>query len=232
MTSRQPKATDSFRGFSPLALKFLRDLAKHNKREWFVPRKATFEAELLAPLEALVSDATDAMRKAKIPFGGIPGRAPFRIYRDIRFSKDKSPYKTNLGAYLSPTDAHREPGGFYVHIQPGKSFMAVAFYALDKPQLDRWRRTIAENPKRFEAMRKALERNGVKLSEEHVVLKRLPRGYEAFAASPIERFLRTGSFMVSEMLSDKDVSSPRLIDKMVALAKKAKPLIDYGRAIG
>src|ERR1700694_4098248 len=94
--------TKQFSGFSPTALKFLRDLAKHNERTWFVPRKDIYESELLEPLRALVVDVTEAMRKAKIPIGADPMRSTFRIYRDIRFSPDKRPYKTNLGAYLPP----------------------------------------------------------------------------------------------------------------------------------
>ena len=223
--------SERFSGFSPEALKFLRDLARHNDRKWFGPRKALYETELFEPLGALVADATDAMRKAKIPIGADPLRSRFRIYRDIRFSRDKSPYKTNLGAYLSPAGERDEPGGLYIHIQPGKSFMAVAFYQLDKDQLLRWRTAMASDPKRFQTMLRALERNGLKLSPESEALKRMPRGFEAHAESPIARYFRVGSFIVSEPLSDKDVSSRRVIDRMVALAKKAKPLLEYGRTL-
>src|SRR5437899_232876 len=144
-----------FSGFSPAALKFLRDLAKHNDRAWFTPRKQFFETELLEPLEALTIDASDAFRKAKIPLGMLPARR-FRIYRDIRFSRDKRPYKTNLGAYFSPGAAHDRPGGLYIHIQPSESFMALAFYELDAPTLLRWRTAMAKDPKRFAAILRAL----------------------------------------------------------------------------
>ena len=225
------KTSGSFRGFSPAALKFLRDLAKHNERTWFLPRKHVYETELLEPLRALVAEATDAMRTAKIPLAADPLRSTFRIYRDIRFSHDKRPYKTNLGAYLPPGGSHGEQGGIYVHIQPKHSFMAIAFYQLDKPDLQRWRTAIAKNPARFLAMLRALERNGLKMSDEHVSLKRMPRGFEAHADSPVAKYLRFGSFNVGETLSDKDVSSRRLIDRMVTFAKKAKPLMAYGSSI-
>src|SRR5215469_12457433 len=103
MPSSKPKDAKSFAGFSKAGMRFLADLAKHNDRSWFQPRKSIYEAELLEPLQALVADASEALRKAKIPIGATPTRSIFRIYRDIRFSRDKSPYKTNLGAYLSPT---------------------------------------------------------------------------------------------------------------------------------
>ena len=221
-------SSQQFPGFSPSALAFLRDLAKHNDRRWFQPRKHIYESELLDPLRAMVGSATIAMRKAKIPIGGDPMRSTFRIYRDIRFSSDKSPYKTNLGAYLPPQGKDDAPGGLYIHIQPKKSFMAVAFYQLDKPMLLRWRTAMAKNPKAFQAMLRALGRHGLKISTEHEVLKRMPRGFEDYAGSPIARYFRVGSFIVSQQISDKDVTSKRLIDKMVALAKNAKPLLDYG----
>jgi len=134
-----PSPSHRFYGFSPAGLKFLRDLAKNNDRGWFVPRKHVYENELLEPLRVLLAEATEALRGAKIPLGADPLRSTFRIYRDIRFSPDKRPYKTNLGAYFSLSGKPHEPGGLYLHIQPKQSFMAVAFYQLDKELLLRWR---------------------------------------------------------------------------------------------
>ena len=225
------KIEQRFSGFSPAGLKFLRDLAKHNDRTWFVPRKPIYEAELLQPLQALVADAAAALRKSKIPIGADPMRSTFRIYRDIRFSPDKSPYKTNLGAYLPSTLGEAEQGGLYIHIQPKQSFIAVAFYQLDKPALLRWRTAMVKDPKRFQSMVRALERNGLKISPEHSSLKRMPRGFEAHGSSPIERYFRLDSFTVGEKLSDKDVSSKRLVERIVALAKRSKPLLEYGRSL-
>ncbi|HLJ84764.1 MAG TPA: TIGR02453 family protein [Candidatus Eremiobacteraceae bacterium] len=223
------KAGPKFTGFSPAAMKFLRELAKNNERDWFVPRKHIYETELLAPLQALVSDVTDSLRRARIPIGADPTRSTFRIYRDVRFSPDKRPYKTNLGAYL-PSDGTRDkPGGLYIHIQPKQSFAAIAFYELDKPVLQRWRSEMARNPKRFQTMLQALERNGLKLSVEHEALKRMPRGFESCADSPIARYFRLGSFTVGEDLTDKEVTSRQLVARVIDLAKRAKPLLDYGR---
>jgi len=225
------KVERRFSGFSPAAFKFLSDLAKNNDRTWFVPRKPAFETELLQPLQALVADVSDALRKSKIPIGADPRRSTFRIYRDIRFSPDKSPYKTNLGAYLPATGGDGDGGGLYIHIQPKKSFIAIAFYQLEKPMLLRWRTAMAKNPARFQTMLRSLERNGLKLSVEHQSLKRLPRGFEAHAGSPIEKYFRFDSFTVGENLGDKDVSNGRLVDTIVALAKRAKPLLEYGRSL-
>lgn len=217
-----------FQGFSTDALRFLRDLAKHNDRAWFVPRKEIYETELQTPLRALVTGASDAMQKAKIPLEGDPRKSTFRIYRDVRFSPDKSPYKTNLGAFLAYNGDHNAPGGLYVHVQPKNSFLAVGFYELDKPLLQRWREAMATHAKDFERMLQALERNGMHLYEPEAALKRMPRGFEEHTASPIAKYFRRQSFMVSETLSDDDVCSPVLIERMVSAAKCAKPLLTYG----
>jgi uncharacterized protein (TIGR02453 family) len=219
---------ERFSGFSPGALRFLRDLKKHNDRVWFRARKETYERELLAPLQALTADLATALRKAKIPIDLDPRRPAFRIYRDVRFSPDKSPYKTNLGTYLPYRGMRGAPGGLYVHIAPRESFVATAFYQLEKDSLLRWRTAMAEEPKRFAAVLRALDRNGVSISEHHLSLKRMPRGFEDQAAGPIARYFRLGSFIVSEELSDADVMGSALIDRCVDLAKKSKPLLEYG----
>lgn len=228
-----PKDAKRFTGFSKTGMRFLTDLAKHNDRAWFQPRKHIYETELLEPLQALVADASEALRKAKIPIGAVPTRSIFRIYRDIRFSRDKSPYKTNLGAYLAPTTGPSEvPGGIYIHIQPKRSFITVAFYELEKDRLHQWRTAMAKEPKKFQAMLKSLERNGLEISQEHDTLKRMPRGFEDQADSPIANYFRLGSFTAGEELSDADVGSRRLITRVVSLAKKARPLLAYGASIG
>ena len=218
---------DRFTGFSPQALRFLRDLKKNNDRAWFQPRKATYERELLEPLQLLTADLAAALRKAKVPIDADPRRAVFRIYRDVRFSLDKSPYKTNLGTYLPYKGIRGAPGGLYVHVTPKESFIATAFYQLDKDALLRWRTAMASEPKRFQSVLRALERNGVAISQFEA-LKRMPRGFEEQKDTPIAPYFRLGSFIVSEQLTDEDVMSKRLVDRAVALAKNSKPLLEYG----
>lgn len=219
---------DAFTGFSPQGLKFLRHLKKNNDRAWFAPRKELYERECLAPLRALTVDLARALRKAKIPIDADPSRVGFRIYRDVRFSPDKSPYKTNLGTYLPYRGIRGAPGGLYIHVSPKESFAVAGFYQLDKEPLQRWREAMASDPKRFRTVLRALERNDLALSHAHEALKRMPRGFEALAESPIAGYFKIGTFMVSEKLSDSDLGSSGLIDKSVALVKKAKPLLEYG----
>ena len=91
-------ASPPFSGFSPEAIQFLADLAANNDRAWFQPRKADYERLLKEPLEALVAALAERFEARGIPLQADPKRSIFRIYRDTRFSKDKSPYKTNVGA--------------------------------------------------------------------------------------------------------------------------------------
>src|SRR5215208_6207849 len=91
-------ATAPFRGFQPEAVQFLADLTANNDRAWFQPRKAEYEQLLKQPLEALCTALADEFATRRIPLQADPAKSPFRIYRDVRFAKDKSPYKTNIGA--------------------------------------------------------------------------------------------------------------------------------------
>jgi len=220
----------AFKGYSAEALRFLRDLAKNNERAWFYSRKPIFERALLEPWRAMVADLSAAMRKAKIPLGSDTKGRTFRIYRDIRFSADKSPYKTNLGAFLTHGEGDT-PGGLYIHIQPKESFFAAGFYQIDPPSLQRWREAMAAKPAQFQRVLKELKANGAHLraaKESDAALKRMPRGFEAYAKCPIADYFRLKSFMASEQLTDKEVSSPRLINRAVVFAKKVKPLLEYG----
>lgn len=217
-----------FAGFSPQALRFLRDLKRNNDRTWFQARKTVYESELLAPLQALTADLARAMRKAKIPLGVDPRRPTFRIYRDIRFSRDKSPYKTNLGTYLPYEGKRDAAGGLYVHVEPKASFMAAGFYQLDKEPLQRWREAMATEPARFHRVVRALERNGASIVETEDTLKRMPRGFEALESTPISGLFKYRSFIVSERLADTDIADAGLIERNVIFVKKVRPLLNFG----
>src|SRR4026207_393795 len=93
-------AAPTFTGFRPEAIQFLQDLAENNDRAWFQPRKGEDERLLREPLEPRIAPRSERFEARGIPLRADPARSPFRIYRDVRFSKDKSPYKTNVGASL------------------------------------------------------------------------------------------------------------------------------------
>jgi uncharacterized protein (TIGR02453 family) len=220
-----------FRGFDPKALRLLAALARNNDRAWFLARKDRFAQELLAPMEALVVDATAALARAKIPIGGDRKRSMFRIYRDVRFSSDKRPYKTHLSAYLSYDGGRTTPGGVYVHVEPKQSFVSVAFYRIEKPMLVRWRGAMATRPAAFRRVVAALAKRELAIigpDEDEDSLARMPRGFEGSAASDLAPYFRLKSFCVHREVADRDLTSPDLVADIVRIARDAKPLLDFG----
>jgi len=155
MTTTDSREGRTFEGFEPDAIQFLADLAEHNDRPWFQARKADYERLLKEPLEALCAELEAAFRARGVPLTADPARSPFRIYRDVRFSKDKSPYKTNIGASFPygeraadgttmPSAARR--GGGYFHLQPGEIFAGGGMWHPEREPLAAWRRLVVEQP--------------------------------------------------------------------------------------
>src|SRR4029078_8343291 len=158
--------TPSFTGCPPAAIHVLVDLAANNERAWFQPRKAEYERLLKEPLEALIAALGERFEKRSIPLRADPGKSPSRIYRDVRFSKDKSPYKTNLGASFpyvadaadtgdatarSHTSEVHSSGGYFP-LQPGEIYVGGGIWHPDKPWIDAFRRRVADHPKEFHAV--------------------------------------------------------------------------------
>ena len=121
-----------FPGFSPAAFTFLAGLAKNNDRAWFTARKDVYDSEIRFPMECLLGEFAASRRLPDFPVQGDPKRGMFRVHRDVRFAKDKSPYKTHAGAVLTRSGGKGDPGIVYIHIEPGACFLSAGFYALDK----------------------------------------------------------------------------------------------------
>jgi uncharacterized protein (TIGR02453 family) len=221
----------AFRGFSADGLRFLDELAAHNERAWFVPRKERYEREILTPMRAFVADATRALAHARIPIGGDAKRSIFRVYRDVRFSPDKRPYRTNAACYLSYDGGRATQGGLYVHIEPVRSYLSVPFYLLPAPMLRRWRQTMREDPRRFARVLRALARKQLTIQAPEQwddSLRRMPRGFADLEESELAPYFRLRSFCVDRDLTRAEVTSPGLIEAAVRLVRDARPLLDYG----
>jgi uncharacterized protein (TIGR02453 family) len=220
-----------FTGFPRDGLRFLDELARNNERAWFLERKERFERTLAEPMRAFVADTSNALHAARIPIGGNARRSIFRFYRDVRFSPDKRPYNTHLAAYLSYDGERTTQGGLYVHVAPRASRLAIAFYRIERPMLQRWRASMAHTPARFRRVLASLERNGLVLagpdgSED--ALTRMPRGFERYAESPLAPYFRLRHFVVRRPLSASEVASPRLVAQSVEFVRSAKALLDFG----
>lgn len=217
-----------FKGFGPKALPFFKGLAFHQNKIWFEENRGLYESDAREPMVALLEDLTAAFAKRKIPLRADGKKAIFRLNRDIRFSKDKSPYKTHMGAVMTRTGGKMEPGLLYVHISPEGCFAAAGFYVPEPPELAKLRKAMQARPARFAAMVAALKKGGLEFTDHEDQLTRVPRGFEALKGGPLDGPIRMKSFIVEESFPDKVVMSPRLAGAIEDFARRAMPLLKYG----
>ncbi|HEX8386102.1 MAG TPA: DUF2461 domain-containing protein [Rubricoccaceae bacterium] len=216
-----------FPGFRPEALAFLRDLRENNDREWFKPRKAVYDDELLWPARCLVAEVAGEAARAGLPLTADPMKGIFRVYRDTRFSKNKAPYKTHVGLVWTRTGHKSDEGALYAHVEPGGSFLGAGFWSPEPPLLRRWRERIAGDPAGWLATVAEVEGAGLTVGG-YTSLKRMPRGYESLASSDVADALRWKGAVATQTVSDADVQRADLAGRAVAFARAAMPLLEWG----
>jgi len=225
--------TPSFTGFSTDAFQFLVDLAFNNERSWFQPRKAQYERLLREPLQALCADLAVEFARLGIPLRADPRKSPFRIYRDTRFSRDKTPYKTNVAAsfpWVGGSSATSEGqserhGGGYVHFSPEGSWMGGGMWHPEKARLDAFRHAVDREPERALA---ALEDPRFRARFEPVhgdALKRMPLGYAP--DHPHADLLRLKDVTFGRELAQADVLSPDLPRILAGDFAAALPVMEF-----
>jgi uncharacterized protein (TIGR02453 family) len=203
--------------FTEGSLKFLRGLKRNNERPWFEAHREEYEITVKQPLAEIVEEMDVRMGKFAPEMVGEPKRSIFRIHRDVRFSSDKSPYKTHAAAWFFHSggtskvgrEAHGGGAGFYLHLEPGKSMVGGGCWMPPRPALLKFRAAILKDLKTFESIVKApaLKKRFGALSEESM-LKRVPRGHDP--ESPAAPWLRRQSFTVGRSLTDAEMLSPKL----------------------
>jgi uncharacterized protein (TIGR02453 family) len=226
--------------FTAASLAFLRGLARHNAKPWFEAHRESYEGDIRAPMRALIEEMDVRLARFAPEITGDPKRSMFRINRDIRFSKDKSPYKTHAACWFRHRDASHNVGGdaeegsagLYFHLQPGKSFVGGGIWMPPRPSLNKIRDAIADDPTGFTRIvqnPRARRRFGG-LSDE-AVLKRMPRGFAD--DHPAARWLRYQSFTIGRELSDTQVLGPRLPALLEDDFSVMMPLVRWlNRALG
>jgi uncharacterized protein (TIGR02453 family) len=225
-------AAPTFTGFRPEAIQFLADLAENNERAWFQPRKAEYELLLKEPLEALVVATGERFAARGIPLRADPARGPFRIYRDVRFSKDKSPYKTNIGASFPWTegDGHRHGGGYF-HLQPAEIYVGGGIWRPEKPWLDAFRQRVNDDP---DGVRASFDEKGFKNMFGSIgggeKLTRVPSGYPA--DHPEAELLKLKDVTFGRRLSDDEAMSPQLPDLIADTFAAALPVMRLLASVG
>ncbi len=211
--------------FRPEALAFLRNLARHNDRAWFQPRKAQFEAELKEPMLAIVRKITDAMVNFAPNHVRPAEKSLFRIYRDTRFSNDKRPYKTHVAAWWTHTGLEKTSGaGYYFSVSAKEVVIAAGSYMPEKEQLAAIRNWLLDHHAEF---RKLLKRTAVKKHYDELegnALTRPPKGFPQ--DHPGMDLIRCRQWGLAAELPAKAALKKDIADVVIRYFKIAAPVVD------
>jgi uncharacterized protein (TIGR02453 family) len=216
------------RHFSPDFFSFLNELKENNNRDWFNANKDRYRAEIQEPLLRFISDFSGPLGDISPNFIADPrpsGGSMFRIYRDVRFSKDKSPYKTHAAAqfrHRAGRDVHAP--GFYLHLETGGVFAGAGLWHPDRTALDLIRTAIVERPDEWRAVLgdPSFARHH-ELSGES--LKRAPRGYDP--EDPLIEDLKRKDFVCVQRFTQKQATSAAFFDAFVDSCRAASPFVRF-----
>lgn len=214
--------------FTRETLAFLRDLRANNDREWFADNRARYDAHVREPAIRFIMDFEPHLRRISPHFMADPrpvGGSLFRIHRDTRFSKDKSPYKTHAGIrfpHARNRDVHAP--GFYLHIEPGGAFIGAGIWHPDAPTLKKIRDAIVDDPAAWQRTRDD-RKMAARFEQGGETLSRAPRGYDpahAYAAD-----LKRKDFVAYSRLSDDDLLDAGFLTGFAAACRDAAPFVKY-----
>ena len=211
-----------FQGFPPAPTKFFKELVLNPNREWF----AEHEQLVKASLSALLFTVTARLASTPLPLIGDPKRSMFRINRDVRFSADKSPYKTNASVVWSRNGSKTSQGLVYFQFGAEEIFAAAGFYMPMPKDLHRLRASMAWDSQGWSAVRKSLDRQGLTLMTDGALV-RVPKGFESSAAA-LRDDLRLKSWAVSRSFPLRVARSPELADAIAGLALSCANLLKFG----
>ena len=210
---------------SPDALKFLRGLEKHNDREWFNDRKATYESELKEPMLAILRKVTDAMLDFAPDHVRPAEKSLFRIYRDTRFSNNKLPYKTHVAAWWSHMGMEKTSGaGYYFQISPKGVVIAAGAYMPEKDQLAAIRHWLLENHTAFRAIldKPAIQKTFKEFEGE--ALTRPPKGFPP--DHPAIDLIKCKQWGLSTTLPAETALEPNFASTLIKHFKLLAPMVN------
>lgn len=208
---------------SPIVLDFLKDLKDNNNREWFNENKKRYQ-DAKAAFDDFINRLIPRLREFDSSIDMITAKdCTFRIYRDVRFSKDKSPYKTNMGGYIARGGRKSQYAGYYVHLEPGQSFLAGGMYMPPPDLLKNIREEIYQNIDEFKSI---IERKSFRETfgpfHDPDKLKNPPKGYDS--DWPDVDLLKHKSYAVMHVVDDDKVVSGDYLDYAVVIFKELYPL--------
>jgi uncharacterized protein (TIGR02453 family) len=208
--------------------KFIKDLSENNNREWFAEHKHLYE-EARADVLEMVAALLKAVAEVDPLVSGDtdPKKSVMRIYRDVRFSKNKDPYKKNFGVWLSAKSKGGDEPGYYLNIQPGNCFVAGGYWMPEAAHLKLIRQEIDYNIGDFLAIVEDKEfAKDYKLNSSNA-LKNAPKGYDP--ADPNIAYLKLKSFEVLKKLDDEEFFKPEIVNKLKSSFQKIYPLVAFLR---
>ena len=208
-------------------LAFLSELSLNNNREWFNEHKDRY-LRCKKLFEAFTASYIEGLQKIDSRIGKLsPSDCIWRIYRDVRFSHDKRPYKEWFGTFPAPLSGKRSPmAGYYCHIQPGQSMFAAGIWGPDNKLLYHLRSDINDNGEELEQiMNKREFKKLFRDFDSYYMLKKTPLGFDP--KSPYSEWIKRKSFTVSTIFTDEEVCHPNFLQHILDVANIAKPLNDF-----
>ncbi|MGD0442943.1 MAG: DUF2461 domain-containing protein [Edaphobacter sp.] len=210
--------------FSNEALKFLRGLKRNNDREWFAARRGVYEKELKEPMLALIGEVNEAMAEFAPRHVRPAQKIMMRIYRDIRFSPNKQPYKTHVSAWWVRDGLEKTSGGgFYFHLSPEEIFVAAGVYMPEREQLLAIRRYLAEHYAEYQRLMKGKKLRALMTEFDGQPLLRAPKGFAE--DHPAIDLLKNRQWGLSASLSGERALKASLVKDVVERFKVAAPVI-------
>jgi uncharacterized protein (TIGR02453 family) len=215
-----------FTAFSPRALAFLRSLKRNNDRDWFRERKDQYERLLRQPMEALVERLAEDLRDFAPDLVASPKTSIYRIYRDTRFSDDKTPLKINVAAIFPRRGLPKHQGaGLYLEVGPGRVWLGGGLYAPDTSQLQQVREHIAANHRRLRSIVESPAFRRAVGGLDGASLSRVPRGFAA--DHPASDYLKLRQFLAGRQLPPAFATSPRFYARVLAVFRQVAPLTTF-----
>ena len=213
--------------FTENSFAFFEELSQNNNKEWFHDHKADFEKYVEDPFLNLLEALSDRLKDAEVPLRGNP-KTKFRMNRDVRFSEDKSPYKTSIAAVLTPSGTKQESGGLlYVHMDAKGGFTGTGWHNLTPNALKPFRRAMAEDAETFDKVRASLKETQRTFADENS-LTSMPRGFETYDDHRHADAMKLKSILVSEDFPKVAFTSNDVVDRVEKMARDAMTFLIWG----
>jgi uncharacterized protein (TIGR02453 family) len=208
-------------------LKFLKDLKKNNNKPWFEKNKPVY-LDAKADVENLVARLIEGFGKTEAGIAALqPKDCTYRIYRDVRFSKDKTPYKTHMGAYLNKGGKKMPTAGYYFHCEPGRNMAGGGLWMPQAAELQKVRQEIDYNPEEWKQLlgNRSFKRQFSNGLDTEDILSRPPKGYEA--DNPVIESLKLKSFVVTRTFTDVEMQSRSVLKEIVKTFESMKGFVHF-----